>query len=621
MSDHPTRPSQSEGLIVRQDSVPTSGVATPVGNVIRKTLLASSLLISMAFNDACRKEFSFEGGIVFPRLQANTTETVTIQGLVMDDKGAPLADATVFADNQTVQTDRYGLFRFEKVQMKRVGGLVTVTKDGFFDGSRSLAYDKTGTNFMRIRMLKRVLSGTVKSSTGGTVTVGDASIILPASGFKLKYAGSPYSGDVRVYAAFLPPNRIRTLEEMPGNLYGMRSDSGFAGLETLGMMTVELEGSAGEQLQLADGKEATLEVPAMTYAPAVVPLWFFDPEAGIWKEEGNAYKVGSKLVGKVRHFSSWNWDLPYPVVTIKARFVTGGGLPLQNYRVLLKRGDVTDNTKLSVMTVTDSSGRIKGPLPVNEKVTLAILSPCDEVLLSKTVGPINAETDLGEFTVNVPNTRIIEVTGTLTDCNNQNLKKGHFSMLVGDKSYRSSIDASGNFKIAFLNCDGLKEGMGSGFDIDNYREGDLFKVDFANSAVSLGAVRICGTVVQNDFIEYTVNRGSLFRIEGPKDSLKAWYSADTLIIQALSEDKKKSFNMRIKTNESIGQKPIYSFQANQYVFYETMTRNVDLTRFETAGGFIDGNLSAVMWRKDTTGVQQWIDSSRVEVLFRLKRRG
>jgi hypothetical protein len=46
----------------------------------------------------------------------------------------------------------------------------------------------------------------------------------------------------------------------------------------------------GEKVELAEGLPATLTfaVPASMkdQAPATIPLWYFDEDEGIWKEEG-----------------------------------------------------------------------------------------------------------------------------------------------------------------------------------------------------------------------------------------------------------------------------------------------------------------------------------------------
>lgn len=103
----------------------------------------------------CQKEFSIEDASIFTKVPETREEQVNIQGIVLDDAGKPLAGADVRAGYQTLRTDRYGIFRFERVPINANGGLVTVQKEGYFMGSRSMLYEKETTNFMRIRLVKK----------------------------------------------------------------------------------------------------------------------------------------------------------------------------------------------------------------------------------------------------------------------------------------------------------------------------------------------------------------------------------------------------------------------------------------------------------------------------------
>lgn len=77
---------------------------------------------------------------------------------------------------------------------------------------------------------------------------------------------------------------------MPGSLRGTRTDSPEVVLQSFGMVAVEITGANGEALQLANGKTASISfsiAPSLlSFAPARIPLWYFDENTGLWKEEG-----------------------------------------------------------------------------------------------------------------------------------------------------------------------------------------------------------------------------------------------------------------------------------------------------------------------------------------------
>ena len=89
---------------------------------------------------------------------------------------------------------------------------------------------------------------------------------------------------------------------MPGALIGIRTNNQKEILRTFGMAAIEIEDELGNKLQLRIGKEATLTfvIPTniQSSAPNLIPLWYFDTEIGIWREEGQATKVNNTYVGK-----------------------------------------------------------------------------------------------------------------------------------------------------------------------------------------------------------------------------------------------------------------------------------------------------------------------------------
>ena len=571
-----------------------------------------TLILASILYWACTKEFSIEGER-FPRMPEITIEDVTLQGLVLDDEGKPVADALVETDMESTRTDRYGIFRLEQTPMNLNGGLVTVKKDGFFNGSRSLFYETTSTNFMRIRLVRKVLAGQV-AETGGIVKVGDANIEFPAGAFAIKGTNTTYQGQAKVYAAYLPANDLDILDEMPGNLFGIRNDSSFAGLETLGMMMVEIEGSAGQPLKLADGKDAKLDIPALPTAPAMVPMWHFDERSGFWKEEGFATKSGNRLVTRVTHFSTWNWDLPYRVVKMKATFKTTEGMPLQNYRVIIKRTNVTDNTKLSVQAITDSTGTINGPLPANEVVTLSIVGSCGEPIYSKSIGPVGVDTDFGGFQVSIPNYTWITVSGRLIDCFDMPVKKGFFSLMAQNKVYRAGRDSTGNFELKFLNCNTITAGDATGYDAVSNREGDIIPLNLSSGNVNAGDIKICGAVVQNQIINYKLDANQ-YILSSPTDSLTSTYSGNNFSVFGSSRDNSKFIFFGCTTDGSLGLKKLTGFSANTNRDFNTNNAELEITKWD-ANGWVEGKMKAIIIRYDSFQV---VKNIQVDLDFRVKR--
>jgi len=150
-------------------------------------------------------------------------------------------------------------------------GYVTVKKQGYFTGSRSILTNAGSSNYVSIQLIPRVSKGSFASATGGTIKVqtGDT-VTFAGSSVVTAATNGTYTGDVHVYAAYLDPTDANVFKYMPGDLRGIGLDGKETGLQSFGMMVVELEGDAGEKLQIAASQKATLSwaIPASLQATA-----------------------------------------------------------------------------------------------------------------------------------------------------------------------------------------------------------------------------------------------------------------------------------------------------------------------------------------------------------------
>ncbi len=89
---------------------------------------------------------------------------------------------------------------------------------------------------------------------------------------------------------------------MPGELRGIDENNKQVGLQSFGMMAVEMTGASGERLQLAPAKPATMRFPIaaaqQASAPATIAFWSFNDTTGLWKQEGMATKQGMNILEK-----------------------------------------------------------------------------------------------------------------------------------------------------------------------------------------------------------------------------------------------------------------------------------------------------------------------------------
>jgi len=86
-------------------------------------------------------------------------------------------------------------------------------------------------------------------------------------------------------------------------------------LESFGMMEFDLRDQNGNPIEeLGGGAEVCMRATSGLSEGDVIPLWYYDEEAGLWMEEGEGTvenRDGELLIcGEVNHFSWWNYDQP-----------------------------------------------------------------------------------------------------------------------------------------------------------------------------------------------------------------------------------------------------------------------------------------------------------------------
>jgi sugar lactone lactonase YvrE len=387
-------------------------------------------------------------------ISAPVTSSVT--GLVVDENNNPIPGVTIKASNAyTSTTDSKGSFRFNNISLDRFTSVISAEATGYFNGYRVFAASKKGLNFVKIQLLKKTVAGTMNAVTGGVVSNSNYTITIPANTVVNKSTGSTYSGTVTVYAYYINPIAANMPAIVPGNMIGVDSLNKRVILQSLGMLAVELRGSAGESLQIALDKNASLklEIPSLyvAKAPVTIPLWYVDEQTGLWKQEGMAVKTGTAYTGIVKHFSFWNCDIPSQnLVYLEMTIKNLQGQPLPHTMVEIRKDSATGWSSPSY-GYTDSTGYVGGLVPANEPLLLTIKNECYSSAHTKVIGPLSQNTDLGSQNINT-STSEVNIAGTVKNCAGQAVTNGWVDIFLDNKSYRTNINTTGAFAITLLHC-------------------------------------------------------------------------------------------------------------------------------------------------------------------------
>ncbi len=480
------------------------------------TVLLLAIFITVAYI-SCQKQLAGDGITITTPVDDQTLTGASVQGYVTNENGQPVNGAMVISGTANTTTDVKGYFRFSNIQLSKNNGYVKVTMPGYFTGSRSFVTNTGRVNHVRIQLIPKTNAGNIDASAGGSVTLSSGiSISLPAGSVVNASTNAVYTGKVNVAAAWIDPTSNSLIDQMPGDLRGITTNGGEAGLQTFGMVAVELSGSSGELLQIAPEKKATINfiIPSSiaSFAPATIDLWHFDETAGRWKQDGTATKSGNKYIAEVSHFSFWNCDAQFPLITFSASFVTANGSPLVHTQIRIKR--VVNNA--AGYGITDSTGYVSGKIPSNEALVLEVLDQCGNSIYSQNAGPYTANVNLGTITVITSTTSLITVSGTLIDCSNAAVTKGYVEIYLSNRYYKVAVN-NGNYKATVTNCTPNTSLTIIGVDNVANQQSAAQTVTISSQAVVVPAFQACGTSSLQT-IDYTVD-ATAFTITAPPDSI------------------------------------------------------------------------------------------------------
>ncbi|MEP7238662.1 MAG: carboxypeptidase-like regulatory domain-containing protein [Ferruginibacter sp.] len=478
-------------------------LSTPTKKTIYSNLLV--VFISLLFF-SCQKELTFDNGFGNQPPDLSTKINSSVSGFVTDENDAPVLGATVQFGTSTITTDKYGYFQAKDVQVVKNAAFVTVNKTGYFKGIKTYIAKEGKAAFFRIKLIPKIIAGTVNSTAGGTVTlVNGLSIKLNAGTIVNAATNAQYSGSVNVASFWINPEAADLNQIMPGDLRGIDKDGYLKLLQTFGMAAVELTGSSGELLQIVNGQTATLTMPIPSSlaasAPASIPLWYFDETNGLWKQEGSATKTGNTYVGDVGHFSYWNCDLPFPdAVIFDATIVDAANnpVPWATVEIFYSNGQYT-----GAHGSTDSSGYIGGAIPANSQLTIKVFTSTNIcAVYNQSFTTTNSNIALGNLTIGSINTA--GITGTLTNCSSQPVTNGYVMMFLNGQYARYNANASGAFNFSTLICGSTNIANFIGGDLTTSQEGSLNNYALVSGNNNIGNIVACGLSNQ-EFVNYTVN--------------------------------------------------------------------------------------------------------------------
>ncbi|MGH1519093.1 carboxypeptidase-like regulatory domain-containing protein [Chryseobacterium sp. JK1] len=470
---------------------------------------------------SCKNESFLEIGEETPIPQTNynfgNSTQKNFQGVVLDTNGLPVSGATVTIGTGTATTNHKGFFTFKNASVKENFAHIKVTKPGYVNASRVLV-PTNGTNNVNIMMIPATATANINTGSASTVSLSNGTKVKFDGSFK-DANGNAYSGSVSVAVFHLAPSDKYLNELMPGSFLATNSAGNPRVMETFGMLHVQLTGSSGQNLQIANGHTAEITVPVdasqTSSSPTTIPLWSFNENTGIWQEEGSATKIGNTYVGTVSHFSWWNCDAQFEQATMKVTVKNSTGQVLPNIRVTLKRASQSYET----YGVTDNVGTVSGIVPAGETLILKVYDACNSMIYTANVGPFSAGviTTLPDITINPSSSISYTIQGSLKTCANANVTEGYVQLKpVGTTNYFQymsvPVDANGNFTFTTYSCTANPQFIFEGFDTVNFQSTNQMTFTATSNNFNIGNIIACNAV--SEFISYKIDNQPVTSILG-----------------------------------------------------------------------------------------------------------
>ncbi len=479
-----------------------------IGKISLLLFLMSLCLVS------CRNDEDNEGPTTtIPVEPPQINVQSSIYGLVKDNQGVGVEGASVEVDGELIgQTDVNGAFSTGTMQMNQYGTHVSVTKDGYFLGSKFVQPDNGQRVYTEMKLVSRTKSGEFTAANGATITSNGNATIEFGSAVIADKDGNVYSGNVNVFSHWYDPSSASLMATMPGDLRAVNADQEFQQLGTYGMMAVELEDDNGNELNILEDKSATVTFPVpaslLDGAPSTIPLWHYDEDAGYWLEDGSAPLVNGEYIAELAHFSFWNCDIPENFIDLTGKLLSSTGNGLDLSLIKFTAADATYG-----YAYTQSDGIFSLKVPKDQELTMEVSDYCDDVIYSDVIGPFAVNTTLPDVSITANSSTMYDISGKLNNCTGGPITNGYLKMQRPNGGYSILYpNDQGEVSTVFMNCDAISELTLIAYDFDDNLVSDETTLSISGNPLSFGTLSTCSQSAEHFDVNYN---GELFTIIDP----------------------------------------------------------------------------------------------------------
>ncbi|MBA6155258.1 hypothetical protein H3Z83_01785 [Tenacibaculum sp. S7007] len=382
-----------------------------------------------------------------------TSESITTNFsiTVIDEDNNSISNATVKIANKESHTNNNGFTLIENITVNKDFQAINVNANGYTPSIKTITPSTNGVSNVTVTLLKPTFIKIFSAAEGGVVSNDNISIEFPKDAIA-DQNGNLYEGEVKTTVTYYNPNSETFVQSMPGTLVGLDDSNSLQSLISKGMIKVDLTDNSGNELEIFEGKEATIKLPAGNNDPTTIPFWHLNEEKGLWVQTGTATKNGNQYIASVKHFSTYNLDVPGETIDLTVVLKDTNNNLLANQKAILKA--TNSNGSYEIEVETDNKGEftvIKAPKGAN--YNLNIITDCETITLP--VGIIN-QTTQKEFLVSFNNARYLTLNGVLNKCNNEIWANKVFTIELENGNQQDLVtayaDTEGKYSITKVLC-------------------------------------------------------------------------------------------------------------------------------------------------------------------------
>ncbi len=413
--------------------------------------------------------------------------TTTISGQVLDEMNQPVEGALITLNQLDRLSDENGFFYFKNIEVDSKRAILNVNKNGFFVGGQTVFPTKESNASIKIQLLEKTVVANFNGSAGGEITLPDGVILDIPTDAVLSQNGTGFSDEVQVSAYSINPELLEGLQKMPTDLKGTTNSDDEKLLESFGIFLFDWSDANNQKLTIVPGKKVTMKFPISNgvgaQSPLTLGLWYFDVAANTWKEEGTAALQNGKYVAEVGKTGFWNIAIPHDFVSVKGTMKNQSDDVLSNmpYSIEIENGGILG------YGYSDGEGKFNANVPKDLASKIKVLDECNDIDYSTTIGALSIDSQISNVKIN-NSADFSHISGTLLDCNDNNVQTGYIILSVNTKTYFFPF-SEGVFKGDINACD-ITSATLVAYDVENSKQSEPMQLEiFANTET--GEISVC----------------------------------------------------------------------------------------------------------------------------------